>query len=50
MRELFIIIIIAMGVFFILGITLQIRHHRKKPEVRYSCSTCGEHDCVCHKE
>ncbi len=50
MKDLFTIIIIAMGVFFILGIVFQIYQHRKKPEVRYTCSTCGKHDCDCHKE
>ena len=50
MKDLFILIIIAMGVFFILGIVFQIRQHRKNPEVRYSCSICGEYDCDCNKE
>jgi hypothetical protein len=50
MTDLFIIIILAMGVFFILGIFIQIRQHKKKPEVRYSCTICGEYDCICQKK
>jgi hypothetical protein len=49
-EHLFIIIILAMGVFFFLGIVFQILHHRKKPAVRYLCDHCGEHDCECRKE
>ena len=49
MKHLFITIIIAMGVFFFLGIVFQILQHRRKPEVRYICDTCGEKDCQCHQ-
>jgi hypothetical protein len=50
MKGLFIAIILAMGISFTIGIVTQIIRHRKKPETRYICSSCGEHDCVCHKE
>ena len=50
MKNLFIVIIMAMGVFFFLGIIFQLLQHRKKPAARYTCLTCGKHDCVCQKE
>lgn len=50
MKDLFIVVILAMGVFFFLGIVFQILHHRRNPQVRYNCDTCGEKECTCYKE
>jgi hypothetical protein len=49
-KHLFIVIILAMGVFFFLGVVFQILHNRKKPSVRYLCNKCGDHDCNCSEE
>jgi len=49
-KHLFIVIILAMGVFFFLGIVFQLLHHRRKPVVRYLCNKCGEHHCDCQKK
>lgn len=49
-KHLFIVIILAMAVFFFLGIVFQILRHRRKPVVRYLCDKCGENDCECQKE
>jgi len=49
-KHIFIVLIMAMGVFFFLGIVFQLLYHRKKPEIRYLCDKCGEHDCECRKE
>jgi len=48
--HLFFVIILAMGVFFFLGIVFQILSHRRKPAVRYQCNKCDEYDCDCNKE
>ena len=49
MKNLFIVILLAMGVCFLLGVIYQIILHKKKPQVRYLCDKCGEYDCICNK-
>lgn len=50
MKDLFIVVLIAMGVFFFLGVVFQILNHRRRPQVRHICDTCGEDACQCHNE
>jgi hypothetical protein len=36
--------------FLLLGLILYRKtHHRERP-VTYICNTCGEKDCLCHRE
>lgn len=49
-KHLFIVIILAMVIFFFLGVVFQLLYQRKKPEVRYRCTKCNETDCECQKE
>ena len=50
MLKLLMIFLVGIVVFLLLAVVLHRRsHHRERP-VTYICNTCGERDCLCHRE